>query len=192
MEIDVKNIKAAYETATESGKTLLATLFPDLSLGQTDTEINKRPITERIKTFNDACLMIEGKTAEEWEEENETWKMVSDVLAYLKLRIVCAALNDGWKPQFTEDENRWYPWYLLWTDEELANKDDDWKKSHSLRAVSDRRTTYAGFAFALSSSAPSLPYTSFGSRLCLKSKALADYCGRQFIELWLDFCLPRK
>ena len=35
MEIDIKNIKAAYETATESEKTLLATLFPDLSLGQT-------------------------------------------------------------------------------------------------------------------------------------------------------------
>lgn len=192
MEIDVKNIKAAYKTATESGKTLLAALFPDLPLGQADTETNKRPITERIKTFNDACLMTEGKTAEEWEEENETEKMDTDVLAFLKLRIVCAALNDGWEPQFTEDEWRWYPWFLLWTEEELADKDDDWKKSHSLREVSDRRTTYAGFAFTFSNDAPSGANTDFGSHLCLKSEALADYCGHQFIDLWLDFCLPRK
>lgn len=192
MEIDVKNIKAAYKTATESGKTLLAALFPDLPLGQTDTERNKLPITERIKTFNDACLMTEGKTAEEWEEENETEKIDVDVLAYLKLRIVCAALNDGWEPQFTEDEWRWYPWFLLWTENELADKDDDWKKSNSLRAVSDRRTTFAGFAFAYSHHAPSATNSIVGSRLCLKSEALADYCGHQFIDLWLDFCLPRK
>lgn len=192
MEIDVKNIKAAYETATESGKTLLATLFPDLSLGQADTHRDNRPITERIKTFNDACLMTEGKTAEEWEQENETDKMDADVLAFLKLRIVCAALNDGWQPQFTEDEWRWYPWFLLWTEDELADKDDDWKHSHCLRAINDRRTTSAGFAYACSTDAPSYTYSYFGSRLCLKSEALADYCGHQFIDLWLDFCLPRK
>ena len=54
MEIDIKNIKAAYETATESEKTLLATLFPDLSLGQTE----EKPVTERIKTFEDAMLAL--------------------------------------------------------------------------------------------------------------------------------------
>lgn len=192
MEIDVKNIKAAYETATESGKTLLAALFPDLSLGQAQTHTDNRPITERIKTFNDACLMTEGKTADEWEQENETDKMDADVLAFLKLRIVCAALNDGWEPQFTEDEWRWYPWFALWTEDELADKDDDWKASRCLRAINDRRTTYAGFAYANSYNAPSTSYARIGSRLCLKSEALANYCGHQFIDLWLDFCLPRK
>ncbi len=29
-----------------------------------------------------------------------------DLLAYLKLRIVTAALNEGWEPQFTKDELR--------------------------------------------------------------------------------------
>ena len=52
MEIDIKNIKAAYETATESEKTLLATLFPDLSLGQT----GKAPDMIYAHTFVGICL----------------------------------------------------------------------------------------------------------------------------------------
>ena len=53
MEIDIKNIKAAYRTATESERTLLFTLFPDLHLDE--EEKDNRPVTERIKTFEDAC-----------------------------------------------------------------------------------------------------------------------------------------
>ena len=151
-----------------------------------------KDITERIKTFNDACLMTEGKTEEEWSEENETEKKDADVLAFLKLRIICAALNEGWEPQFTEDEWLWYPWFLLWTEDELADKDDDWKTSHCLRAINDRRTIYAGFACAPSINAPSETNAIIGSRLCFKSEALADYCGHQFIDIWLDYCLPKK
>ena len=58
MEIDIKNIMAAYETATESEKILLSTLFPDLSLGQTEKAPDDRPVTERIKTFDDACCEL--------------------------------------------------------------------------------------------------------------------------------------
>jgi len=155
-------------------------------------EEQPKDITERIKTFNDACLMTEGKTEEEWSEENETEKMDADVLAFLKLRIICAALNEGREPQFTVDEWRWYPLFLLWTEDELSEKSDEWKQAHALRAINDRRTTYAGFACAGSDDAPSNSNASFGSRLCLKRKALADYCGHQFIDIWLDYCLPKK
>lgn len=49
MEIKEQNIRAAYNAADESQKTLLRSLFPDLSLGQ--NEPDNRPVTERIKTF---------------------------------------------------------------------------------------------------------------------------------------------
>lgn len=90
------------------------------------------PITERVKTFDDACLIVHGKTAGQWLSENETDCMEAHVLAYLKLCIITAALNEGWKPQFTNDEYRWYPWFTLWTEEELKEKSEQWKKDHKL------------------------------------------------------------
>lgn len=192
MEIDTKNIKAAYETATESEKKLLSTLFPDLSLGQADKAPDDRPITERIKTFEDAMLALgeEDPFVKEWHcGEN----LSPDLEAYLQLRVICAALNEGWEPQFTENEWRWYPWHYLWTENELAEKSDDWKADRHLIMIGDKyQSEYAGLAFAYSLSAPSAANTSFCSRLCLKSEALATYCGKQFIDLWADFILmPR-
>ena len=192
MEIDIKNIKAAYETATESEKTLLATLFPDLSLGQTGKAPDDRPVTERIKTFEDAMLALgeEHPLVKEWHcGEN----LSSDLEAYLQLRVICAALNEGWEPQFTEEEWRWYPWHILWTESELAEKSDDWKADRHLIMIGDKyQSEYAGLAYAYSDYAPSTSDTYIGSRLCLKSEALATYCGKQFIDLWAAFLLTPK
>ena len=196
MEIDVKNIKAAYRTATESERTLLFTLFPDLHLGE--KEKDNRPITERIKTFVDACkelgedhpmvLAYQNTNLHDPEviEENR------DIIAYMKLRIITAALNEGWQPQFTEDEWRWYPWFCLWTDEELSEKSDEWKQKHALKDFGNYQGEWAGFACAYSSNAPSDPTANIGSRLCYKSEALAEYSGRHFADLWADFYLIRK
>lgn len=196
MEIDVKNIKAAYETATESERTLLYTLFPDLHLGE--AEKDNRPVMERIKTFEDACKELGNDHPmvlaylntnlrdPEVAEDNR------DIIAYLKLRIITAALNEGWEPQFTQDEWRWFPWFCLWTDEELEEKSDEWKEEHSLIDFGDFKGEWAGFAFAASIGAPSGTDANFGSRLCYQSEALADYSGRQFADLWADFYLIRK
>lgn len=192
MEIDIKNIKAAYETATESEKILLSTLFPDLSLGQTEKAPDDRPVTERIKTFEDAMLALgeEHPLVKEWHcGEN----LSSDLEAYLQLRVICAALNEGWEPQFTEDEWRWFPWHYLWTESELDEKSDEWKADRHLIMIGDKyQSEYAGLASALSYFAPSYTTSHLGSRLCLKSEALATYCGKQFIELWAAFLLTPK
>lgn len=192
MEIDVKNIKAAYETATESEKTLLLTLFPDLSLGQAEKVTDNRPVTERIKTFEDAMLALgeEHPLVQEWHcGEN----LSSDLEAYLQLRVICAALNEGWEPQFTENEWRWYPWHYLWTESELNEKSDEWKAVRHLIMIGDKyQSEYAGLASAYSDYAPSYTYANIGSRLCLKSEALATYCGKQFIDLWAAFLLTPK
>ena len=192
MEIDIKNIMAAYETATESEKTLLSTLFPDLSLGQTEKAPDDRPVTERIKTFEDAMLALgeEHPLVKEWHcGEN----LSSDLEAYLQLRVICAALNEGWEPQFTEDEWRWFPWHYLWSESELDEKSDEWKADRHLIMIGDKyQSEYAGLAFAHSLYSPSYSNSRLGSRLCLKSEALATYCGKQFISLWADFNLIKK
>ena len=191
MEIKIENAKAAFNTADESVKKVLLALLPELKETEAQTAAN-RPITERVKTFEDACreIGVDPDTVQaQWEEAGLT---MPDEVAYQKLRIIAAALNEGWQPESTEDEWRWYPWFTLWTEEELSEKDDEWKAAHALISTEDYSGDYAGFAAACSYSAPSDSSARFGSRLCFKSEALATYCGKQFISLWADFNLIKK
>lgn len=181
------------------------TNYPAISKEQVQNEMHKvfgedtfkpKDITERVKTFEDACRelgeehpFVSAYTA--WIKHEE-FDDQEDILAYMKLRIICAALNEGWEPQFTEDEWRYYPWNILWTEEELSEKSDEWKTDRHLISTGEYQTDYAGLAFAASSNAPSYAYARIGSRLCLKSDTLAVYCGKQFINIWADFYLIRK
>lgn len=196
MEIKIENAKAALKTADESVKKVLLALLPELKETEAQTDAN-RPITERVKTFEDACRELgeDNHFVEQYRAIEENANFTSDghdIFTYLKLRIIAAALNEGWEPQFTEDEWRWYPWFTLWTEEELSEKSDEWKADRHLISTGDYSGDYAGFARADSYSAPSSTATYVGSRLCFKSEALATYCGKQFISLWADFNLIKK
>lgn len=156
-----------------------------LTLVCVDEEDN-RPVTERIKTFEDACKAV-GIDAKKWLEENETSKMDENLLAYLKLRIIIEALNEGWKPKFDGKEYRYSPYFYNYTQEKVDEMDEDDKASllfvcypafnGSLCGLS---ASNAGYAFSLTDAAT-------GYRLTLKSRKLAIYCGNQFREIWLDF-----
>lgn len=188
MEVKKENVLAAYETARKAGADstmkVLEALFGE------DT-FKPKDITERIKTFEDACREL-GKDHPLLCQYNAIDDVDVNLNAYLKLRIICAALNEGWEPQFKENEWRYYPWFRLYTQEEIDNMDEEEKQDRHLISTGDYQTGYAGFASARSSNAPSSTYTHIGSRLCLKSDALATYCGKQFIELWADFNLIRR
>lgn len=190
MEIKIENVKAAFNTADESGKKLLLALFPELS-SETAQKADNRLVTERIKTFEDAMLELgeEHPFVKEWHlGEN----LSPELEAYLQLRVICAALNEGWEPKFTKEEVRWFPWFWLYTQDEINDMDEQEKQDRHLIPTGDYGTGYAGFACAGSSYAPSYTNARIGSRLCLKSEALAVYCGKQFIDIWADFNLVRR
>lgn len=196
MEIKKENLLAVLNTAPENVKEILFGLFPEIKEEEAQ-KAAKRPVEERIKTFDDACREL-GENhpyvqmfKDIFEKSTVAGANInSDVVAFLKLRIICAALNEGWEPQFTEDEWRWYPWFYLYTDEELSEKSEEWKTAHALKMLRPHHPSgYDGLAAAYSFSAPSNSNAYFGSRLCLKSEALATYCGTQFIDVWADFIL---
>ena len=197
MEIKIENAKAALKTADESVKKVLLALLPELKETEAQTAAN-RPITERVKTFEDACRELgeDNHLVEQYRVIEGNVDFTSDghdIFTYLKLRIIAAALNEGWEPQFTEDEWRWYPWFTLWTEEELSEKSDEWKADRHIISTGDySRDWAAGFAFSTSFDAPSGSGAVFDSRLCFKSEALATYCGQQFIKLWADFNIIKK
>lgn len=182
MEIKQENIVSAYMAADDNGKAMLRALFPDTQFEAGKTA-DKRPVTERIKTFEDACKEL-GIDPNAWEDKNGN--DLPDIVAYLKLRIIVAALNEGWEPQFTEDEWRYFPWFRLYTQDEYDELDEEDKARVVLRSYSFSYA-YGGVAVVSAYFDASDTNSYYGSRLAFKSRELALYAGRQFVEIYADF-----
>lgn len=151
----------------------------------------EKDVRKRIKTFEDACHEI-GIDAEAWNRDKISLGLEPDVLAFLKLRIIVKALNEGWEPRFTEDECRYYPWFILYTGEEY-NKLDEEEKSRVVYRSYYYASGLGGVSYGYAGSDSSSASASFGVRLAFKTSELAAYCGRQFLDIWADFVfLPEK
>lgn len=148
-------------------------------------------IMDRIKTFDDACREVTGKSEEEWLAENETKNMDKDVLAYLKMRIIVAALNEGWKPTFKEDEYRYYPYYYAYTKSEWeslsASRRRELEPSVCLVGGDSGDGSESGPLCVDSGDAWSHAHSHVGARLAFKSGELARYAGKQFFDIFKDF-----
>ena len=159
------------------------------------TLVDEKPkdITERVKTFGDACKELGGAhpfvesyfRCESLASRDDSCD--TDVIAYLKLRIICAALNEGWQPKLTEDEHRYCPWFVMPSKTEIENMSENEKEKLSM--------IDAGGYYIVIKHAGVVPLyarVNVVSHLCLKTEQLAEYCGRQFIDIWADYLLRRK
>jgi len=156
-----------------------------------EPKVDNRPVTERIKTFDDACNALgdEHPFVTQYRLTAAAYKgdpMTEDFIAYLKLRIIVAALNEGWEPKFEKGEYRYYPWFYLYTKEQYDELDDEEKGRCVLRSGVNTYSYY-GFVVCYASSDASGSYTYGGSRLVFRTRELAAYAGRQFTEEWADF-----
>ena len=148
-----------------------------------DTSI---PIWERIKTVEDA-IAYTGMTLPENIED-----LPIDVQAMLKLRIICAAYNElkadqlDQFPKFTTDEYRYYPWFYLYTQEEIDAMTEE-ERSRVLGRSNVHAYASAGVAYASAVNAASVSYANYGGRLCFKTEKLASECGKRFTKLWGQF-----
>ena len=147
------------------------------------------PVIERVKTFEDALAELdEDDDLVQMFRHFESAGFVAaneDFVAYLKLRIITAALNEGWKPQFTDGENRYYPWLDFYREDVWHTLPEDFKRE---RGVVSGSGAFAGFVGEVSAYAPTYVPATLGSHLCYKSQELAMHSVRQFAFLWLDFC----
>lgn len=159
-------------------------------------EKDNRPVTERIKTFEDACNELGEDhpmvsvydalvTRANGEQSLAEW-MGKDVVAFLKLRIITEALNEGWHPKFTEDEYRYYPWFYIYTKEEYDNFSEEEKRRCVGRASLDA-VALGGLVCSGAFDASSYSSARCGVRLAFSNRDLAEYAGRQFIDIWADF-----
>ena len=145
------------------------------------------PITERVKTVEDA-LRVLGTPDEEIQDFFKPFeKLGKDVVAYMKLSAITEALNEGWKPTFSKDEYRWFPWFRYYTKEEIEEMTEEKKQKLGLVGADASYGSRGGLACVSSGSDWSSANASVGSRLAYKSEALADYSGKQFKDIWVDY-----
>lgn len=196
----IKAYNIARETGADSTCKVLEALYPDVDF----TPKDNRPVEERIKTFDDALEELGAehplvKNYRQWSDYMEDDD--PNLRAFLKLRIITAALNEGWVPEFNEGEERWYPWFYRCSADELAEQSDEWKAAHVIVPLDNYRVVghsnnvadaSGSLVYASAYSASSYSVTHSGARLAFKTEALAEYAARQFAELWTDFYLIRK
>ena len=160
---------------------------------------DKKPqnVMERIKTFEDAVVELSNRAMNGDKDAGkllDEWKIIifsadsKDLLAYLKLRIITYALNEGWKPQYTNRERRWYFWYEL-INKERYDKLSAEEKSRVVGRGSVNEGAYYGLVYAHPNYASLGSGTGYGSRLAFKSEELAEYAGKQFVEIYEEYCL---
>ena len=187
--VDANTIRGIYNgnEASSEQKQLLELIFGKEQLKP------KKPanVMERVRTFADACAELGSdnslvKTYNNFMDFCDDEKAYSDDIAYLQIRIIVAALNEGWQPKFVPGEYRYYPWYYLYTKEEIEDMDDDDKQRVVGRANSD---AYAdgGLVYATAVSTSSSSYSFYGARLAYSCEALAEYAGKQFAAIYAKF-----
>ena len=196
IEIQKDDVIAAYKNGSADNKEMLENLF--------GKEIFRpKNIMDRVKTYEDACEVLDispvlncpnlcicekhESTAEMHEHFSFRQVLDKQAIAYLKLCVITSALNEGWTPQFTEDEYRYFPWFWLYTKEEIDRMSKEERNDVVLFGGAAYYGADAGFAYAGSASAPSYTDAGIGSRLCFKSAALAEYAGKQFAEIYFAF-----
>lgn len=159
------------------------------------------PVTKRVQTLDDAVRELgdDQPAVKAWRSIKYGYSVsekdpdTADIMAYVTLRVITEALNEGWKPQFTEGERRWYCWYNLISKEDLDSMSEEEKKERRVVGRADSHAVAGGglvYSFANYVSANSSAY--YGSRLAFKSEELAEYAGKQFIEIYADYCFIPK
>lgn len=156
LQIDENKAFDLYQTATPEFKQMLEDSF--------GKEFFKRKITDRVKSYEDACAILGIDPHTSMPDTSDCPK--EDRKAYVafhKLVVITRALNEGWRPDWSNtNQPKWFNWW--WTKVMRASP---------LRPYCSPSNTNANF----------------GSRLCFKSEALADYAAETFKELYEDYLM---
>lgn len=156
LQIKQDSLLVAFRNAGKEGKQVLSDLF-----GKQVALYDN--ITDRVKSFEDACQVL-GISTNVPEVKGLPRKHQKAIIANYKLIVIAEALNEGWKPNWQDsDEYKYYPWF------DMSNP--------------------AGVGFSNTYNTASSTYAHFGSRLCLKNRELAIYFGQTFTDLFNDSLL---
>lgn len=116
---------------------------------------------KKITSYEDACKVLNIQPINEEVFNAFPKEDQRSMLAYHKLTVITRALNNGWKPNW-DDQNEW-KYYPLF------------------------RYVNAGLSYAYTNSAAAAANAAIGSRLCFPTSALAKYAAEHFADLYRDY-----
>ena len=116
---------------------------------------------KKIASYEDACRVLNIQPINEEVFNIFPKEDQRSMLAYHKLTVITRALNNGWKPNW-DDQNEW--------------------KYYPLFRYVNAGLSYANTHYAAANSSAYL-----GSRLCFPTSALAKYAAEHFADLYRDY-----
>jgi len=153
LQLTEANARKLYKDAPDEFKTVLEDTFGKLFFTS--------KITDRIKTYKDACDELGEKPMN--EIELRSLGFTEDELNYRKLKTITKALNEDWQADWKDgNQNKWYPYF---------------------------NGSSGGFVFGGADYRSSGADAGRAARLCLSSDELATYAGTQFTEIYKCFIL---
>lgn len=154
LQIDETNAKKWYKDATPEFKAMLEDTFKK--------EFFSDKITDRIKTYEDACHELGESMLNELSGYING--LTLDEICYRQLKMITEALNEGWTPDWSDgDQPKYFPYFYTGSSSGFASESTDCYYSR--------------------------PVAGCGSRLCFKTRELAEYAGRQFVDLYKGFMM---
>lgn len=119
-----------------------------------------KSVMERVKIIEDV-LKENGLTLAEFKKSCEG--LSEDEINYRLIKFISRALNEGWHPDWSNsDEYKYVPWFNMGSSASGFSYDD--------------------YDYWVTDS-------DAGSRLCFKSRELAEYAGKQFTDVYKKFML---
>ena len=154
LKLDKKTAKELYPESPKWFQVVLTATFGD--------DCFKKKTFDEIKTIEDAAEATNHTVAYlKIRESSET----QDEWAYRMLKMVIAAINQGWTPDWSNsDQYKWWPYFKL----------------------------SSGFGFSYSDFGCDFTFTAVGSRLCFESEEKCKYAATQFFELYEQFLTIKK
>lgn len=150
LEITFTNAQKAFKEADEKGKTLLTNMF--------GKEVFSQKITDRIKSFEDACAEIGEDPIELLPYKNPKTKRQFAANDAMRLDVIAEALRGDFEADWSNSiQRKWRCWF--------------------------EHNGTTGFGFSGSGCDYSVTFTRVGSRLCMPTEELSNYFGTQFIEI---------
>lgn len=182
LNIEKEKAINAYQQGSEEQKKVLEQLFGKETF-------RPKMVTDRIKTFNDALKEL-GPNHILVKEYNviKNSKTTYNTKLYSQLCVITAALNEGWRPKFVEGEKRYFPYFRLYSAEEIRQMSKEEKSRVVYRSYS-YAYAYGGVSCAVASYDSASVDAYFGARLAFKTNELAKYAGKQFLKLYAYYLL---
>lgn len=182
-EINENDVKAAFDAAkTDEMKNVLKALF----CKRTDAPSLDDHTT--IHSYEDALEALGEKSPN--LEEMEKAGVPKHIIALIKLETISRALwGRTFQPTPDAEGNNWYyyPWFALWTKEDIEDRKDEFLKKGALLSGLADAGANAGFGSLAATYRSSTAVAHVGFRLCQENETKAKYFGKEFIKLWAEY-----